>query len=147
MSNKRYEIDIDPRTIPTAQQKGERICYSRGGAFIHHYEKSKVARGRKDLEQALLVAMERYGGVHFSKGEPVIVDVEFVYPLGSLPRKLSGCYKVTRPDIDNLLKGFFDACTKCGMWNDDSQVQIGSATKRYVLDKTEEPHIYLGFLE
>ncbi len=27
-----------------------------------------------------------------------------------------------RRDLDNILKGLFDVCTKAGLWNDDSQI-------------------------
>jgi len=40
-------------------------------------------------------------------------------------------YKTTRPDLDNLLKLVQDAMTKCGYWQDDSQIVILSASKNF----------------
>lgn len=38
---------------------------------------------------------------------------------------------VAKPDIDNLLKAVFDACTQLGVWEDDAQVVDLSTTKAY----------------
>lgn len=137
------DLPIDPREIRTAQQKGERIVYGRNGKpFVHHYTKSKVAKSQRALSALILSAKNRTGWTCARRDYPVYVSAEFVYPLGSLPKGLRGKEKITRPDIDNLLKGLFDACTDCRLWEDDSQVQIAQAVKRYQYNG-EEPKVVL----
>jgi Holliday junction resolvase RusA-like endonuclease len=136
-------IPIDPRQLPTAQQKGERVIMGKGGKpFIHHFEKSKVSRGRRLLENAILDAIGDKPIVKAEKGTAVYVAVSFVYPLGSQPKRMAGKYKTTRPDGDNLVKGLFDSCTRLGFWDDDAQLQIGGVFRRYA-HEGEEPHINL----
>lgn len=137
------ELPIDPREIKTAQQKGERIVFGRNGKpFVHHYTKSKVAKSQRTLSALILSAKNKAGWICARRDSPVYVSAEFVYPLGSLPKGLRGKEKITRPDIDNLLKGLFDACTDCRLWADDSQVQINRAVKRYAVEG-EEPKVIL----
>jgi len=38
---------------------------------------------------------------------------------------------ITKPDLDNLNKLLWDALTRAGFWNDDSQVVAESSKKRY----------------
>lgn len=129
------ELPIDPREIKTAQQKGERVVYGRNGKpFVHHYTKSKVAKSQRALSALILSAKNKAGWICARREKPVYVSAEFIYPLGSLPKGLRGKEKITRPDIDNLLKGLFDACTECRLWEDDAQVQISRAVKREVTD-------------
>lgn len=57
--------------------------------------------------------------------EPLKVTVEWGYPYLKTVRKrdigkLIPC--ITRPDCDNLQKGFFDILTRMGFWVDDSIV-------------------------
>lgn len=136
-------IPIDPRTLPTAQQKGERVIKgAKGKPFIHHYEKSKVTKGRRLLERAILETIGDDPIIKAEKGTAVIVAVSFIYSLGSQPKRMAGKYKTTRPDGDNLIKGLFDSCTRLGFWVDDAQVQIDKVIRRYAYE-SEEPHIEL----
>ena len=57
------------------------------------------------------------------------VSVVWAYPLRkSEPKKRKELAKAqdlpcfTRPDVDNLQKGFFDQVTIARYWNDDSQI-------------------------
>ena len=137
------ELPIDPREIKTAQQKGERVVFGRNGKpFVHHYTKSKVAKSQRALSVLITSAKNKAGWICARRDSPVYVSAEFIYPLGSLPKGLRGKEKITRPDIDNLLKGLFDACTECRLWEDDAQVQIGRAVKRYAVEG-EEPKVML----
>lgn len=137
------ELPIDPREIRTAQQKGERVVFGRNGKpFVHHYTKSKVQKSQRALSVLIMSAKNKAGWICARRDSPVYVSAEFVYPLGSLPKGLRGKEKITRPDIDNLLKGLFDACTDCRLWEDDSQVQIAQAVKRYQYEG-EEPKVIL----
>lgn len=137
------ELPIDPKEIKTAQQKGERVVFGRNGKpFVHHYTKTKVAKSQRALSALILSAKNRAGWICARRDSPVWVSAEFVYPVGSLPKKMQGKEKTTRPDIDNLLKGLFDACTDCRLWEDDSQVQIAQAVKRYVAEG-EKPRVVM----
>ena len=137
------ELPIDPKEIKTAQQKGERVVWGRNGKpFVHHYTKTKVAKSQRALSALILSAKNRAGWICARREMPVYVSAEFVYPIGSLPKKMHGKEKTTRPDIDNILKGLFDACTGCRLWEDDSQVQIAQAVKRYQYEG-ETPKVVL----
>lgn len=137
------ELPIDPKEIRTAQQKGASIRRGRSGKpFVHHYTKSKVAKSQRALAALILSAKNRAGWVCVSRDLPVWVSVEFIYPIGSKPKKMYGAIKTTRPDGDNLLKGLLDACTGCRLWEDDSQVQIAQAVKRYQYEG-ETPKVVL----
>lgn len=137
------ELPIDPREIKTAQQKGASVRRGRSGkAYVHHYTKSKVAKSQRALAALILSAKNRAGWVCVSRDLPVWVSVEFIYPLGSKPKKMYGAIKTTRPDGDNLLKGLLDAGTECRLWVDDAQVQISQNVKRYQYEG-EEPKVIL----
>ena len=47
--------------------------------------------------------------------------------------------KVTKPDIDNMIKMLLDVLTKAQVWNDDNQVVCVTAEDWYC-SKQEEPH-------
>ncbi len=67
----------------------------------------------------------------------LFVSVEFVYSWpktwakGRLAKAQEGiCYRIARPDVDNLCKGVFDALNGL-IWIDDSQIVAIHAWKRY----------------
>jgi len=67
----------------------------------------------------------------------LFVSVEFVYSWpktwakGRLAKaQESICYRIARPDVDNLCKGVFDALNGI-IWVDDSQIVCIHAWKRY----------------
>jgi Holliday junction resolvase RusA-like endonuclease len=67
----------------------------------------------------------------------LFVSVEFVYSWpktwakGRLAKaQESICYRIARPDVDNLCKGVFDALNGL-IWVDDSQIVAIHAWKRY----------------
>lgn len=132
-------LDIDPSTISTSQQKGEQIKKNAlGQNYILHFVKKKVKVTQKRLVYALKDVYKH--SFHADKDTPVLLSVEFIYRLGSKPKRFAGKYKVTRPDTDNLLKNLLDAGTSAGLWNDDNQVQIMKACRRYA-DQGEDAHI------
>lgn len=145
MSKHSLILTVDPSELPTAQQKGERVVMGASGRpFVHHYEKNKVAKARRAVQFAISRAIDKNYAVA-DKNIPILVSVEFVYGFSAKYSKSKyGKFKTTRPDIDNLLKGFFDACTDAGVWSDDSQVQIVKAVKRYIREG-EQPHICFEF--
>ena len=64
---------------------------------------------------------------------PVEVDFEFVFPRLKTASKKErwGMSKISKPDIDNLVKAVFDALNGLAFF-DDSQVAAVIASKRYV---------------
>ena len=64
------------------------------------------------LWQAVL---EQYTPAEPLKG-PVRLEVQFIFP-GERQT-----IRTAKPDLDNLLKGVLDICTRLGYWQDDAQV-------------------------
>lgn len=47
--------------------------------------------------------------------------------------EMVGQYKVTKPDIDNLIKTVLDACNG-HLWKDDNQITEITSSKRYGIE-------------
>jgi Holliday junction resolvase RusA-like endonuclease len=70
--------------------------------------------------------------------------VSFVHPRPQrLPNEGGRVAKTTKPDIDNLLKMFMDACSYAGVWVDDNLVVEVTATDQYGASY-EAPHTFYG---
>lgn len=57
--------------------------------------------------------------------EPVLLTVRYYYPYRkSEPKKNRNALipHTSKPDADNILKGYLDAMTRCGFWKDDNIV-------------------------
>lgn len=65
---------------------------------------------------------------------PVSVELEFVC---RPPKTRTRDYP--RGDNDNYQKAALDAITACGLWDDDDQIIVITASKRYA-DKDEDGH-------
>lgn len=102
----------DPDTA-TAQQKGVRIVRGQPQFF----EKSTVARAKARLSYLLKKTRPKhpYTGA-------VELQVEWRFARGSKPKRFIGTFKKTRPDLDNMLKGFMDVMGDLGYFADDAQV-------------------------
>ncbi|HBC4642533.1 RusA family crossover junction endodeoxyribonuclease [Staphylococcus aureus] len=66
------------------------------------------------------------------------IELDFYFPLlksWSKKKKseMVGQYKVTKPDIDNLIKTVLDACNG-HVWKDDNQITEITSSKRYGLE-------------
>ena len=120
-------LDIDPSTLRTAQQKGERVVFSCGRPSVIHYVKKPV---RDSIDRMCREIGREFAGLRFERFVPVAVRAVFFYHTDK--KNLFGKFKGTRPDIDNLVKGLLDAITKAGIWDDDAQAQIIEASKMYV---------------
>lgn len=99
-------------TIPSSTAQQRKI----GGNRTHPTQGLRYARA---AWQALFEAYSPAFPV--PKGAAVILFVDLYYHTSN--PKLDGKFKTTRPDGDNLIKVIKDAMTKCGFWEDDSQVQ------------------------
>lgn len=109
-----FENCIIPTT--TAQQRRQ----TSSGGYL-----PPAARKAKAFWQAFF---EKHAPSEPESG-PLSLIITFTFRPGK--RQTQSKYKMTRPDLDNLLKLVQDAMTKCGYWNDDSQVVILSASKCY----------------
>lgn len=134
----RLVLDVDPASLPTAQQKG----VTRRGRV---YTKAKVLRAKETLVRAIRDAFfgDRYkvcvadfgrGPLAATPGRslPWEVAIEYVYGLRSTPVFQEGYPKVTRPDLDNLTKLVLDSLTaSCCFFVDDAQVVSLATLKRH----------------
>jgi len=84
-------------------------------------------------------ARDAWDGATFTS--PVSVSIRFCFPRpkshfdrhGKL-REGTPCWKVSKPDCDNLAKAVMDALTSMQLWWDDAQVVKLSVTKQYVTE-------------
>ena len=60
---------------------------------------------------------------------PLQLVAKWCFPLPESRKVVSGTYKDTRPDTDNLQKALKDCMTKLGYWKDDAQVASEIAEK------------------
>jgi Holliday junction resolvase RusA-like endonuclease len=131
-------LQIDPRQLRTAQQKGVRVANIGGRNVVMHYVKPEIQRAHR-----ILVGQLSHLGTRMDDGRsPWLYEVMYVY--GTTDKKLYGKLKVTRPDGDNITKGLLDAITDARIaWADDAQAHCDGCHRRYIMDKTEPPHIEL----
>lgn len=71
---------------------------------------------------------------------PLVTLVEHVVPR---PKTRKKAYP--RGDVDNYAKATLDALTHAELWDDDDQVEVLVATKRYAAED-EEPHAHVVVL-
>ena len=150
-------LQVDPSTISTAQQKGERVVCG----HIQHFIKPKVQKSQDALYNAILTEWKKEGGKTtvvkmkngryrevcvspFAPKETVALGGGFAFPFTSnTPKKkrVSGkCMMVERPDLDNLIKGTQDALVYAGLLPDDSQVAAYTNICKY---RSENPCVII----
>lgn len=107
--------------------------FARRGNFVTAYTPQKT----KDYEALVQAAARAAMGNREPIAEPVGCCIRiFVAPTASWSKKriqaaLSGEQSpISKPDIDNVIKGIFDACNGI-VWVDDSQVVSLTASKEY----------------
>ena len=106
----------------STQQHNVRIFRGKTGkAFIGKSKTNKAAQAQQHLAALLSPhAPEK------PLDGPLSMTVTWSYPWRkSEPKKnrIAGARPCdTRPDVDNLTKGLCDTMTRCGFWNDDSQI-------------------------
>lgn len=125
-------LNIDPATLPTAQQKG--INRSTG----HVFTKKRVKDAREVLRWSLVAAV---GARRFGPQDGAwSVAIRYCYRPKTFPRRLWGMPKTTRPDCDNLTKLILDVMAETGLfYADDGQVFSLTQGKFYVASPSIEP--------
>lgn len=103
----------------TTAQEGHR--WTRG----HYYTDPKI----KAVRQGLIEELKPNAPEEPIMG-PVHLRIDFFF--GTSDVKKQGCWKVTRPDTDNMIKLMKDCMTEAGFWKDDSQVCMEVVSKTWV---------------
>ena len=92
-----------------------------GTQFVGKFAKSKGKAAQNDL-----MTMLRPHAPQTSLKGPIACEITWVYPWrkSETKRNRAKCLMPcdTRPDCDNLCKMLFDAMTRLGFWDDDSQI-------------------------
>lgn len=107
----------------TEQNKGERIVMLPDGRqFIKHY----ITAANREARQTWYDVLRPYVPDKPISG-PVIARVAFAYPYLASDKKsvvTAGklVWKDTKPDLDNIEKGFWDCVTRMDFWDDDAQL-------------------------
>ncbi len=97
--------------------------FFRRGNFVGAYD-PKESRQYKENVSAQIVAQKPA-----LLDGPIDVTLDFFLPRPkTLPKKV--IHHVKKPDVDNLVKGVFDAC-KGILWHDDTQVVWLTCSKYY----------------
>lgn len=123
------EIEIKFNETFEAPMGSPRPRFSTKGRYGHTYMPTKYTEHKKylqnqmpklNLENALKIELEFY----------------FTPPKSWSKKKKTqaiGQLKVTKPDIDNLMKTVLDACNNY-LWKDDNQIAEITSSKRYGIE-------------
>lgn len=106
----KFEFFMD-KMPTTRQQKGIKVVKGR----VRSYNRGNTAN--YELQKNLLMNKPK---VPFDKGVAITLKVYFVY--GTKDKKKWGKRKITRPDGDNLMKGFQDYMQHYRYFMDDAQI-------------------------
>lgn len=131
-------MEKEPSTIAfvipgTPVGKG-RPKFARRGTFTVAYTPEKTASYENLVK---LAAAEAMGGREVISGAVCVGIHLFVTPPASWSQKKQrdaisgrGIFPTTKPDVDNVIKGIFDAMNEI-VWKDDKQVVDVVVSKRY----------------
>lgn len=121
--------------VPGAPIGKQRPKFARRGAFVHAYTPEATASYENLVKVKAQEAMHAAGETMLEG--PAEVDMFlFVTPPASWSQKkqraaLAGEIRPTsKPDLDNVVKGIFDACNEI-VWKDDKQVCSLRVVKTY----------------
>lgn len=132
---------VPPKT--TAQQH-KRIFYGKNGKAFLGTDKKGVAT----QNELAAIFLTNRPPEDFPRDLPIRSKIVFVFPYRKSEKKAlvkAGKFipHTSRPDGDNLHKGCADVLTRCGFWNDDSQVYDMSIQKFYGPNPGIWLHIYV----
>lgn len=120
-------------TIPGIPVAKGRPKFARKGAFVSAYTPEKTASYENLVK---VVAQQVMRGRALIDGPVSVVIWLYVSPPASWSKKkqadalASATYPTSKPDMDNVVKGIFDACNNI-VWLDDKQVVDLFCGKRF----------------
>jgi len=103
------------------------------GAGKRLYSNPKVKAFHKESDCILQEVKRLYPAIEF----PIQNRLQVVIVLNERDKR--------RRDIDNYQKSVMDACTKCGIWDDDSQVDE-LIIRRGIINK-DNPNVFITISE
>ena len=121
--------------VPGAPVGKGRPKFARRGAFVTTYTPEKTANYETLVK---IIAGKAMNGRPLIDGAVSVSLAIYVTPPASWSQKkqraaLSGeIYPTSKPDVDNVVKGIFDACNDV-VWRDDKQVVDVAISKRYAI--------------
>ena len=125
-----YHLPIEP-TKSTASSAFRIMTNKQGNQFIGRYKKSKSKQHQNDLIHLVKQEAIKRGFKPFAIDEPLAVTIWFKFKSVSAPARLrrEGCWRVSKPDLDNSSKVVLDAFVQSGLLADDRQVSKLSLLK------------------
>ena len=125
--------------LPQPQGSSRAFVSKRTGRAIVTSANPRLRQWRDRL--ALAISARRLETRQARYDGAVRVHARFYLPRPkSAPKRVT--YPTTRPDVDKLVRGCFDAISDAGVWRDDSQVVEVTATKCFA-QPTEHPGVEL----
>lgn len=119
--------------IPGAPVGKGRPKFARRGNFVSTYTPEKTASYENLVK---VVAQQAMAGKDLIQGAVCVGILLFVTPPASWSQKKQaeairgGVFPTSKPDVDNVIKGIFDAMNDI-VWKDDKQVCDLVLSKRY----------------
>lgn len=125
-----YFLEVEP-TKSTASSAFRIMKNKAGHQFIGRYKKSKSKQHQNDLIHLIKSEAIRRGFRAYDIEVPLKVSIDFNFPNVSSPAKArdEGCWRVSKPDLDNSSKVVLDAFVQAGALADDRQISQLVLTK------------------
>lgn len=122
-------IQFEVIGIPKPQAR-PRVFLNKGRVFAHSPKTNYFESVKAKAYEARITANKQLSGA---------LDLSLIFLLPypesmSQKKKREKHYITTRPDIDNYIKAVMDAINNSGLWIDDSQVAVLTASKQYSND-------------
>ena len=120
------KIQFEVIGIPKPQSR-PRVFVNKGRVFAHSPKTSYFESVKAKAYEARITANKQLSGA---------LDLELIFILPypksmSQKKRREKHYITTRPDIDNYIKAVMDSINNSGLWIDDSQVAVLTASKQY----------------
>jgi Holliday junction resolvase RusA-like endonuclease len=129
--------------IPGVPVGKGRPKFARRGNFVTAYTPEKTASYENLVKIKAEQAMQ---GRPVIDGAVLVTIAFYVTPPASWSQKKQasalngGIFPTSKPDLDNCIKGIFDACNEI-VWRDDKQAVDLSVTKRYAATARAEVQV------
>lgn len=123
------EIEIKFNEVFNAPMGSPRPRFSTKGRYVHTYMPTNYTKHKKYLQSQ----MPR---LNLENALKIELAFYFTSPESWSKKKKAqaiGQLKVTKPDIDNLIKTVLDACNG-HVWKDDNQITEITSSKRYGIE-------------